>query len=211
MLMTLCAGAGGEALMTGAAGDGTPLRIIRGGRDDLYREGLRVTLIDPEKLPDGAQGVVVEEDTWQVLATPPEFHEEREHPIRIMRAIHNARPLPPGSVLVREGTPVTFVAVVYDTGEEPVCRTEWIAAALSGIMALTGERKLGSLALPLPGVRHGRIPVPGAVVLLVTALRELAPPCLKRIWLAVPPEDRPAVRRCWSAERSDDDDHDDTV
>lgn len=85
------------------------------------------------------------------------------------------------------------------TGAEPVCRVEWIVAALDEIMALAGELQIDSLALPLPGVRHGRIPVADATALLLSALAH-APASLRRIWLFAPPEEHATVRNCWPAE-----------
>ena len=173
------------------------LQIVRGGRGDLFLGDLRVSLTDTHLSHVASEAVVMEDDTWQVLAAPAEFREEREHPVRLLRALHNARPLVPGSVLVRGGTPVTFVAAIYDLGEEPVCRPEWITTALTGILSRIGEMRLNSLALPLTGVRHGRIAINEAVVIIATALRECSPPCLKRLWLVVRPEDHAAVRESW--------------
>ena len=193
--------------MSTMSGKRIPLRIIRGGRDDLYMSGLRVTLVARDEMPVAAEAVVVEEDTWQVVAAPPEWSEEREHPIRLMRALANAQPLEPGTVFVREGTPLTFIAVIYDLAEEAVCRPEWIGKALARLMVLAEEREIRSFVLPLPGVRHGNITIPDAVALLVSTLRQQTPARLQRIWLAAATDDHATVRHCWPApERSTTDD-----
>ena len=142
-----------------------------------------------------ADAVVVEEDTWLILSAKPEVTIPHEHPVRLMTRLLDAHPLPPGTVFLRQGEPLTLVAVVHDFGVEPCCRPEWVATALTEILRICRERGLHSLQLPLLGVRHGRLTAATVLALLVHALREDSHGEPKLIRLTVPREEAREVRR----------------
>jgi hypothetical protein len=171
------------------------LRLLRGGRGPVRVGRLMVTVAPAETPPFPVAATVLEEDTWLVLSAPPEIRPPAEHPLRLFTELITAEPLAPGSVVVENGEPLRLLAVVYDLGAEPSCRPEWVTAALAELIRAAAERKLASLALPLLGVRHGRLPLAVFVSLFVLAIREGAPGSLKKVWLAAPAEMAAEVRR----------------
>ncbi len=171
------------------------LRLIRGGRDELRFGALGVTVAPPESAPFPVDAEIVEEDTWQVLGAGPEVMVPVEHSTQIMTEVLSAQPVPLGSVVVREGVPLRLMAVAHDLNLEPSCRPEWVAAALGEAFRVAEARSVRSLALPLLGVRHGRLPAADFVHLLVRIMRERAPHHLRKLWLVVPEEARDEVRR----------------
>jgi hypothetical protein len=173
--------------------DKTSLRLIRGGRDELRLGTLRVAVAPAESAPFPVEAEIVEEDTWQVLGAGPDVDLPTEHPVQILTEVLSAQPLPPGSVVVREGIPLRLMAVVHDLNQEPSCRPEWVAAALGEGLRIAEERTIRTLSLPLMGVRHGRLPAAGFVHLLVVAVRE-QPRHLQKLWLIVPEEQWDEVR-----------------
>jgi hypothetical protein len=67
--------------------------------------------------------------------------------------------------------------------------------ALTDIISITESRRLTSLALPLPGVCHGRIPAVDSVKLFVRTIRKAEPRYLMKVRLSVPDDQRNAVWR----------------
>lgn len=141
------------------------------------------------------EALVIEEDTWQVLSASPEVVAPGEDVGQLLRQLRAAQPLPPGSVAVRAGTPLQLHAVVYDFDDAACCRPAWVAAALAEIQRIVEQRKLGTLALPLLGVRHGRLPLSAFVFLFIAALEKATPGCLRQIWLLVPEEQKLKVHQ----------------
>lgn len=151
---------------------------------------LRVMMAPPPGSALTVDALVLEEDTWQVLSASPEVVAPDEDALQLLRRLRTAQPLPPGSVAVRAGTPMQFHAVVYDFDDAAYCRPAWVAATLAEILLIAAQHKLGSLALPLLGVRHGRLPLSAFVILFVAALEKAKPDCLRQIWLLVPEEQK---------------------
>ncbi|MCM0083382.1 hypothetical protein L4X63_17495 [Geomonas sp. Red32] len=173
----------------------TGLRLIRGGRHGIRLGLLEVMVSPPELPPFTPEATVVEEDTWLVLSAEPAVKPVAESVVRIMTELIDARAVPPGSVLVKKGDPVQVQAVVYDLGEEPLCRPEWVSLALKGIFAVAEERPWTAMAMPPLGVRFGRLPLSRFVELLAEAVRDTPLSTLRRIWLTVEEDDCPAARR----------------
>ena len=146
------------------------LRLVRGGKGGGRPGPVRIMVATPDEAST-ADAVVLEEDTWLVLSAEPKVTIPTDHPIRIFTDLHKAQPLATGTVIECQGRPMTLMAVVYDFGAEPCCRSEWVAAALSGILRICRERGLRSILLPLLGVRHGRMRPEAVLSLLVRAIR----------------------------------------
>jgi hypothetical protein len=150
--------------------------------------------------PDGpVEAIVLEEDTWLVLSAEPEVKPPAQGMVRIMTELLKAEPKIPGSVLVEGGEPLRILAVVYDLAEEPLCRPEWVGEALQGVLAVAEEKGVATLALPLLGVRHGRLPVARFVELLAEAVRTTPPHRLCRVWLMAKEQERLELRRLLEA------------
>ena len=176
-----------------ATGERPPLRLIRGGRAPVRVGRTRVTV----GTGDGGAGcdaVVREEDTWLILSAAPEVTPPAEPLTRIMTELLTAQPHPPGTVLVREGHPLVLLAVVHDFDEEPCCRLDWVRTALTRVLDVCRERRIGSVSLPLLGVTHGRLTPQEALTAIVSTLREWGETCPRDVTLSVP-GDEDAVRR----------------
>lgn len=133
---------------------------------------------------------VLEEDTWKVLSAPPPVLPASEHPIRVMNRAWRAEPETLASVQVASGSPLRFVAIVYDLDADPICAPETVARVLEEILELAEEHDVHALALPRLGVEHGRFPPARFDELLGEALHRTTPSCLRRVWLVQPEPDR---------------------
>lgn len=170
------------------------LRLVRSRRDHAFIGGVRLSLVAPHDVSP-CDAVVLEEDTWQVVAAGPGPSASIEHPIRVWTAVLNAKPLPVGTVLRREGCPLAMRAIVYDFERVPCCRSTWIKSALAEVFRICRERHSRSLILPLLGVRHGRISVQEAFRLVTCAIRDHAHGGLCRVLLGCPPEVEEKLRQ----------------
>ena len=164
------------------------LRLLRGGRNGSRLGPLRVIVAPPGEPPFAVAATVVEEDTWLVLSAEQEIKPPADHPLRIMTELLEAEPLAPGSVVVVSKAPLLLLAVVYDLGKEPICRPEWVASALGEVFRIAEERNISTLALPLLGVRHGRIPVTVFVDIFTNSIRETPLRHLRKVWLSMEAE-----------------------
>ncbi|MCP4662151.1 MAG: hypothetical protein GY856_42655 [bacterium] len=163
------------------------LRLIRGGGGhEVFLHGVRVVAAPPQLPPFAVEAVAAEEDTYLVLSAPAQVREPIEHPIRVMTAVLDAVGADPGSVVVRNGRPLRFLAVVHDLSEEPSWREEWVASAVDGILREARRLRLRSIGLPLLATRHGKLERDRFMVLLREALQRARPGTLERLWLIVP-------------------------
>jgi len=136
--------------------------------------------------PFGVAATVKEEDTYLVLSAEPTLKAPTESlPHLLIRAL-STLPKPAGSVVVQRGRPLRLLAIVHNLDCEPTWREEWVAAALDGVLAITAERHLESLRLPVLAARHGHLRPQRFIALLSTALRHAAPEYPRLIWLELP-------------------------
>ena len=145
--------------------------------------GVLVVRSPEHRPPFGISAMVAEEDTCLVLSAPTDIIVPPEHPIRVMTEVHAASPLSPGTVVVRSGSPLRFLAVVHDLDEDPTCSEAWVAAALDGVLDETEARGLQAIGLPMIGTLHGTLSPEHFVALLSNSLRRCSPNVLRRIWL----------------------------
>ena len=148
--------------------------------------GARLEVAPESSPPFAIDALVVEDDTWQVLGADPEFRPTTEHPLRLMRAVRAAEPVAAGSVTVVPGAPTRLHAIVHDLDRDPSWRQEWLAEALESCLEIASERSLRSLALPLLGTRHGRLPPDRALEQLEEILSATSAPLPRRLWLIFP-------------------------
>lgn len=164
-------------------------RVIRG---ELSRQSPRPHPVHVFLGPRGDQpfpvdAVVLEEDTFLVLSAPPQPTEpQTEHPIRMMTALMEVEPRPPGSIVVRERTPVEILAIVHDLDSEPSWREEWIAEALDHVFAECERRRITHLGLEMLGTVHGSLQRPRFLQVLRRALARTESKTLERVWLIAP-------------------------
>lgn len=170
-----------------------PLRLVRSRPKHAMIGTVRLSLAGAgDDIPCDA--VVLEEDTWQIMAAGSEPSNRSEHPIRLWTGIINARPQVVGTVLRRDGNPLTMLAIIHDFEKSPCCRPRWIADALADIFRICRERHIRSLLLPLLGVRHGRLSPRRAFRLVVTAINMYAQGELCRVLLECPGEQQSKLR-----------------
>lgn len=163
------------------------LRLIPGMDRNRARFGGIVIAAEPYRRPPfQVDAVVAEEDSFMVLSAGPQFHEPADHPVRILTAAFTARPVQPGSVVVKSGFPVMIYAVVHDLDHEPTWKEEWVAAAYRAIMREAARCGFQAIALPLLGTVHGTLLPRRSALLLRRVLDKNVPEGLKRLWLVVP-------------------------
>lgn len=173
------------------------LRVIDGGlRRQLTFGRLQVVLCPQTSPPFAVQAAVVEEDTWLILSAEPKLAPAEEHPIRLMTDLANAEKETVGTVRVKDGRPLRFLAIVHDVDCEPTWREQWVQSALVEVLREAEKRRLEAVAVPLLGTRHGRLRPKRFAELLAAALLSAELSHLKRLWLVAPVDQGAVVAEC---------------
>lgn len=147
---------------------------------------LKIVACPQSSPPFAVQAVAVEEDTWLIISADPQITYPEEHPVRLMTDLMNTEKEKVGSVRVKDGDPLRFLAIVHDVDSEPTWREEWVQSALVEVLREAEKCKLAAVALPLVGTRHGRLQPGRFAELLAAALMGTELLHLKRLWLVVP-------------------------
>jgi hypothetical protein len=167
------------------------LSLIQGGRGSNISFGsVRITAAPEDCPPFPVEAVVFEEDTYLVLSADGKKIESEDHPVVILTEAFGMEPEKPGTIVIYEGSPLRFLAVVHDFDQEPSWREEWVGKALENIFREVERRGLRSIALPFLGTKHGLLGKRRFICLLDDFLKKNSFPYLLRIWLvAGDPED----------------------
>ena len=171
--------------MNSKRGNTPDLRLISGGQDcQLSLNGLRVVAAPEKPAPFLVDAKAVEQDTYLVLGEVEEIGEPTESVSEL--AAEAARMLPHalGKVLIRHTRPLELHAVVHDFDREPSWNEDWVTSGLDAIFREVRHRHIRSLALPLIGTRHGKLPRQRFLELLRPRLNSVG--SLHRLWLVVP-------------------------
>ncbi len=177
------------------------LKIIPGGlHRKLSYQSVHIVAAPENSVPFRVDALVFEEDTWLVLSANPTRCDPLEHPIRLMTDMIEAQPEPVGSVLVKDGQPLRFLAIVHDVNQEPTWKEAWIESALKSVFQLAEERKISAIGLPLLGTLHGRLKKSRFAVMLARVLKLTTFTYLNKIWLIVPPKTNSEVIAALKAE-----------
>jgi len=172
------------------------LRLIAGGLATRWRIGaVHIGLAALEAPIPPLDAVVIEDDTYLVLGAAPIIREPTQGFEEIQRELSDYDPPAPGSVLVRRGQPLELLAIVHELEHTPSWRTNWIAAALEGVLQQAAKHHLKTIAMPLLGTVHGRLPEREALTLLLNALRHAQQQYPRELWLAVQRERLGEIRR----------------
>lgn len=148
---------------------------------------IRVVAVPRRNAPFDVDAEVVEEDTHLVLSAAPEFQVVTEHPVRVMTEAFTWRGLAPGTVLVRKGPPLRFLAVVHDLSRDgATCCESWVLDALQNVLVESRRLGLASLGLPPLGGAYGGLDMTSFLGLLEKALCKTPVETLRRIWLILP-------------------------
>lgn len=163
-----------------------PLQARGQRRSEIWMGSVRLFVAPREWPPFLADALVEEEDTYLVLSADPEVQETWQEPGELMAELLKTKPAIPGSVIVKEGRPLSILAIVHDLSRDPSWKEEWVVSALDGILREAQRRKLRSLALPLLATLHGSLDRQRFLSLLREALERSSPENLARLWLVVP-------------------------
>jgi len=178
-----------EEAQIGTKADMQPrLRLIKGGQHcELLMKAVRIVVAPEDRPPFNVDAVAVEEDTFLVMSEAgQELPDTDEHPVRIMTRAIEVRPVSTGTVLVKRGHPLMFLAIVNDFDVEPSLREEWVADAIYEIFRESERRKIQSLALPLIGTAHGLLSIERFLYLFHLILTKVLPIFPKQLWLIAP-------------------------
>lgn len=171
-------------IMVRASGSGKKFQLIQGGlRKETLLGNIRVVAAPEKSRPFDVDAIVCEEDTWLVMSADPEIYIPEIHPIRLMTEIIEAKPEIPGRILIRQGTPIKFLAIVHDFNTEPTWKEEWIDKALKEIFRESEKRKMKAVGIPLLCTRHGRLEVDRFLSLIADVIKGIPLKYLKRLWL----------------------------
>jgi len=163
------------------------LKLIQGGRRSEVSFGsVRITAAPETHPPFPVEAVVFEEDTFLVLSADWKKIESEDHPVVILTEAFGMEPEEPGRVLVYEGSPLRFLAVVHDLDRAPSWREEWVRKALENTFQEVEGRGIQSMALPFLGTKHGSLEKRRFVSLLVDFLKKNPFSHPLQIWLAIP-------------------------
>ena len=130
--------------------------------------------------------MVFEEDTYLVLSADWEKIESEAHPVVILTEAFEMEPEKPGRVVVYEGSPLRFLAVVHDLDQEPSWREDWIGKALEEVFREAERRNLQRIALPFLGTKHGSLEKKRFAALFRGFLKRRPSPYHLRVWLVLP-------------------------
>ncbi|MBN2358960.1 MAG: hypothetical protein JXR83_05870 [Deltaproteobacteria bacterium] len=155
---------------------------------------IAILVVDAQGELGDVDAVVVEDDTYHVLSADPAWRPVAEHPLRVLNAAIGALPDALGDVTVVEERPLKLCAVIHDLDREPSCDQRAIGLALAEVLAIVQRRELRSLALPLLGTVHGRVPVADAIEILRGALAGASATTLRGLELRVAAADVDRVR-----------------
>jgi hypothetical protein len=162
-------------------------KVIQGGRRSEVSFGsVRIIAAPEEPPPFPVEAVVFEEDTFLVLSTDWKKIESEDHPVVILTEAFGMEPEKPGTVVVYEGSPFRFLAVVHNLDQDPSWREEWVRRALENIFREAERLRLRSIALPFLGTKHGSLEKNRFLALLGDFLKQNPFPYPLRIWLVMP-------------------------
>lgn len=166
--------------------------MIQGGRDRTWQfGGLQVWIAVAHEPPFFPDYELIEEDTWRVLGAGRKFHEVKEHPVRLMTGVIDQAAMETGTCF-RRGRRVFMV--MHDIEQDPVCRTEWIEAALARAFRCVDRQQGVTLSMQAPGIEHGHLALANSLEVLTGALRCAECEHLGRVWLQLPrPQIDPAA------------------
>jgi len=145
----------------------------------------------PERAPFSPNLTILEEDTHRVLSAPSVVRERAGSLGAALDAVSRDTRARPGSVIRRRRS---LLAIVHELSSDPTCRVEWIDLALRAALAEADRDRASTIALPLLGTVHGRIPESASFALLKAAIAASPKGYLERIWLVVPADRLDVVR-----------------
>lgn len=149
-------------------------------------DGLTVVVAPRAYPPFTCDAIVEEQDTHLTLSEQTVLKDPGKPSWYLAHTLERDEGHSLGSVIVSGKSPLRLTAVAHNLDQEPTCTPESIKQAYKAIMDVLEERKLTSLALPLLGTVHGKLPKSESIQLLRDSIRQGCPKQLQRIWLILP-------------------------
>lgn len=149
----------------------------------------RLTVVAaPQKWPPfHYQAIVEEQDTYLVFDEQTTITDPGKPVWYLASKLERMRVHKLGSVIIQDHAPIRLLAVIHDVDQDPICRTESIMPAYQSVMMAVNKRNIVSLALPLLGTVHGKVPVNESIRFLSESVCEGFPAPLQQLWLILPP------------------------
>ena len=168
------------------------LKIVPGGRHRAYQvNNIQLIPATESDAPFSTTIKVVEDDRWLVLSAEPVIPEAEEHIIRVMTSLVVQEAQQLGDVLIRSHT---WLAIVHDLDQEPICQSVWIEQAMHRILELADERSLSVLSLPLFGIQYAHLGIDQSLDAILKPIEKYSQHNPLQIWLRTPQEHLRAVQ-----------------
>ena len=135
------------------------------------------------ELPDNIDAIVEEQDTCLLLGNSAVIKTPVESITSLVKKMEQQNPRTPGEVLVIHSKPRRLIAIIYDLDQKQICREEWIETAVKNILQQCRVYQIRTLAMPLPGIIHGRIDEDTSLCILDNVLAKDKPDCLENVYL----------------------------
>jgi len=163
------------------------LRLVWDYRDCETTVGkIRLAIAPATTPPFEVDAVVAEQDTHLLMDEGSVIREPEKPTWVIANELEGQKTQQPGTVIVQDGRPLRFLAIVHDVARDPTWREQWIAKALGMVFVEAGRCGIVSLGVPPLATQHGRYPMDRFLELLHSALK-LSDSSLRRVWLMLPP------------------------
>ncbi|MDH5643285.1 MAG: hypothetical protein OEY63_03710 [Gemmatimonadota bacterium] len=141
----------------------------------------------PPQLPQKPDVWVEEEDTYLVLSS--DSSNLKPSPVTLLDLEKQAKSIesiPPGNIIIEDGTPPRILAIVHDLDQEPSWTEEWINSALANIFVEAERRTWTVIAMPCLAGIHGNMTMVRFVEILAEAFRKIDPKCVTDLWIKEP-------------------------
>lgn len=153
----------------------------------IESRALQIQAVEPSaSAPDDIDALVIEQDTGLVL----DFDENVRYPTESLKSltkkILNHGGAKQGTVLELRTAPPQLLAIIHNLDNEPSWTEDSVLESLRSLLKISSRRKFRSIAMPLLGTVHGKLPKDRARELLDAALSEVRIPSLQEIWLIKP-------------------------
>lgn len=159
----------------------------QGSRDtNQLTLGTQVTLRAEGDPPFDVDAIAIEDDTHMVLSADPKFKFTEGSPQKGLKKAGSSKALAIGSVVVRPGSPIRFLAIIHDLSKQPTWTEKSIQQALCNVFREAEKRKLRSIAVRALGSQRGSVDEDRFIELFNAVLAGTNLKSVKRIWIVLP-------------------------
>lgn len=145
-----------------------------------------IRILPPDRPLPMVDAIVEEQDTNLLLGKTTSIEETSTSYPMLVKKMERQKPLSPGNVIVQRTLPKCFISIIYDIEGTPICRDEWINSALNNILEKCVTFRIGTLAMPLPGVAHGKFSELKAMDMILKNLQIRRARYPRKIWIYTP-------------------------